>query len=297
MKTKLVRLSLLLSLFCHLAVADSLKSLVQPEKYTRGIIWQVDSADNKPSYIMGTMHVDDPGIRLLFTHAQKHFDNAKTVCTEIKMDFAAIAAEIQAMFFSDGRTLKSVIADNRLYEQVVQAAEKHGLPEAMVRNMKPFTLAFLLSMPVNKGEMLDSMIYTDALRQGKQVCGLETIAEHSAVFEVFNMPAQLKILQKTVARIDEIKRLYPALLEAYLNRDLLAIAELADESMSLDDADIENTFYQRFLIDRNLKMVQRMMPLIDKGAAFFAVGAMHLTGKAGVLRLLEEQGYSVTVVH
>ena len=87
------------------------------------------------------------------------------------------------------------------------------------------------------------------------------------------------------------------MLEAYLSRDLEAIVRLANESMSMEDLDIENIFYQRFLIDRNIKMVQRMVPLIDKGPSFFAVGAMHLTGKAGVLRLLEQQGYSVSAVH
>lgn len=152
MNIKFAGLFFLLSLICHVVMADSLKTQVLPEKHTRGVIWKIDGANIEPSYLMGTMHVDDPGIRLLFTHAQKYFDDAKMVCTEIKMDFAAIAAEIQAMFFSDGQTLKSVIADQRFYQQVIQAAEKHGLPEAAVRNMKPFTLAFMLSMPVSKGK-------------------------------------------------------------------------------------------------------------------------------------------------
>jgi len=297
MGIKVSGLFFLLCLPFQLVIAESLKSLVVPEKYKQGIIWKIDLADKEPSYLMGTMHVDDPGVWKLFEQAQKHFDHASTVCTEVKMDFETMGAELQAMFFNDGRTLKSVMSDNQLYDEVIQAAVKHGLPEASVRHMKPFTLAFMLSMPISTGEVLDSRIFTDAIRQGKQVCGLETIDEHSAVFQAFDMSAQLKILKSTVSRLDEVSRIYPEMLEAYLNRDLEDIVRLANESMSMDEAEIEKTFYQRFLIDRNIKMVERMEPLISKGRSFFAVGAMHLTGKAGILRLLEERGYKISVVY
>ncbi len=276
--------------------AESLSALVVPVKYTKGLLWKIESAGQAPSYLIGTMHVDDPGIRDMFAQAKKYFDKSQTVCTEVKLDFETVAAEMRVMFFSDGRTLKSVMNDDELYQRVIHTASLRGLPEVMVRSMKPFTLAFMLSMPQSKGEVLDQKIYTDAIRQHKQLCGLETTAEHSAVFESFDMATQLKMLKMTVERIDEVDQVYPLMLAAYLDRDLAAIARIVNGSLLMEDKDIERVFIQRFLLDRNKKMFERMVPLINKGSAFFAVGAMHLTGKAGLLRMLEAKGYSISKI-
>ncbi len=297
MKSWSTGIALLLIIVSGFVQADSIRALIVPEKYTKGLLWRIESARQQPSYLIGTMHVDDPGIRDMFRHAQRFFDSAETVCTEVKMDFETIAAEMRVMFFSDGRTLKSVINDDAFYQRAIVIAGARGLPEAMVRSMKPFTLAFMLSMPQSRGQVLDERIYTDAVRAHKQICGLETTAEHSNVFESFDMRAQVKMLKTTVERIDEVDRMYPALLAAYLERDLAGIARLVNESLLMEDREIERIFIQRFLIDRNSKMVQRMMPLIDKGGAFFAVGAMHLTGRAGILRLLEAKGYTISRVY
>jgi uncharacterized protein YbaP (TraB family) len=277
--------------------ADSVSALVTPEKFTKGLIWKIEAAQKSPSYLMGTIHVDDPRVRELFKNAQGHFNDAKTVCTEVKLDFKAIAAELQAMFFSDGQTLESVITDKALYQQTIKLAKERGLPEIMIRQMKPFALVFVLSMPPSTGQILDEKIYTDAIRQGKQVCGLETVEEHGDIFKSFGMSDQIKMLKITVENIAEVDKQYPLLLKAYLERDLAAMAALMNASMLIHDKEIEALFIQRFLIDRNNKMLMRMQPLIEKGNAFFAVGAMHLTGKAGLLRLLEAQGYRLSVVY
>lgn len=287
----------LLYLFSQNALSGSISAYITPEKFTAGMIWKIESGNIAPSYLMGTIHVDDPQVRALFAQAAEQFNKAETVCTEVKLDFKAVAAELEAMFFSDGQTLESVLNDKAFYQQTVKLAGERGFPEAMVRHMKPFALMFMLSMPHSEGEMLDAKIYTDAIRQGKQVCGLETLEEHGNVFKSFEMPDQIKMLRITIENIDEVDRLYPLLLKAYLDRDLVKLVDLVNNSMKLHDEAIETIFTQRLLIDRNKKMFMRMQPLIKKGNAFFAVGAMHLTGKAGLLRLLEAQGYTLTVVH
>ena len=48
--------------------------------------------------------------------------------------------------------------------------------------------------------------------------------------------------------------------------------------------------------DRNSRMVERMRPMLDKGGAFIAIGALHLAGEEGVLALLEKQGYRLQSV-
>lgn len=48
---------------------------------------------------------------------------------------------------------------------------------------------------------------------------------------------------------------------------------------------------------RNRRMVERMARHVNQGGAFVAVGALHLSGENGILRLLEKRGYKVSRVY
>jgi len=44
-------------------------------------------------------------------------------------------------------------------------------------------------------------------------------------------------------------------------------------------------------------MVERMQPLLTAGDSFIAIGALHLPGERGVLRLLAQRGYTVEAIY
>jgi len=277
--------------------AGSLGRQITPDVFTKGLVWEIKSPQGKLSHVMGTMHVSEPGVWKLFGHAKFAYDAARIVCTEVKLDFVTMAAEMQNMFFSDGRTLRSVIKDEGFYNKVIGLANNKGYPEALVSNMTPFSMTFLLSMPASKGRALDEKIFSDAVLAGKPVCGLETVEEHGNIFRIYSMKQQVKLLRHTINHSRSFDKIYPAMLAAYLERDLVALAKMTNQSLEMGDDEIEDRFIQKFLIDRNINMARRMEPLIKKGKAFFAIGAMHLPGKVGVLRLLQDKGYEIKRVY
>jgi uncharacterized protein YbaP (TraB family) len=60
---------------------------------------------------------------------------------------------------------------------------------------------------------------------------------------------------------------------------------------------LKQVFDQRLLYDRNARMIERMQPQLKTGAAFIAVGALHLYGDRGLLNLLARDGYRITRVY
>ena len=45
--------------------------------------------------------------------------------------------------------------------------------------------------------------------------------------------------------------------------------------------------------ERNLRMLNRALPLLEEGCTFIAVGALHLPGEKGLLALIEAAGFDV----
>lgn len=269
---------------------------LQPQKHTKGLLWKITRPGVPANYVFGTMHVEDPRVTRLATPVEQAFQASKRVCTEAKLDYEALAAEMQAMFFSDGRTLRGV-AGEALYARALQAAARHGLAEPMVMFMKPLTLAYLLSMPPQQtGQFLDMVLYTRAVRERKELCGLEQAQEHAAVLGSLPMDDQLSILRRTLDHLPQLSEMYEPLLDAYLNRDLDALVRVARAYPWSGGVDQNQRFLDALVIERNRLMVTRMLPYLKQGDTFVAVGALHLPGEVGILQLLEQQGWNVSPV-
>ena len=63
------------------------------------------------------------------------------------------------------------------------------------------------------------------------------------------------------------------------------------------DEDVFNRYIQGILYKRNKRMLKRIIPYLNDGSAFIAVGALHLAGENGLLRVLKNKNYHVTRVY
>jgi hypothetical protein len=200
------------------------------------------------------------------------------------------------MFFTDERTLEQVIG-RKLYAESVKALNARGIPTLGVEKQKPWAVMMALSMPPPRtGEFLDLVLQARATRQNLPVSGLETVAEQLAIFDGLPLPQQIALLEDTVRMQADLDREFEALHKAWLARDLAAIVAISEKHKS-DDERLYNEVMDRLLDQRNRRMADRMAPLLKQGGAFIAVGAAHLPGETGLLRLLEKAGYRVTAVY
>ena len=91
---------------------------------------------------------------------------------------------------------------------------------------------------------------------------------------------------------------YRTLLSLYEQKRPAAAIAILDAAPGLSEADrrasAEST--RLLLAGRNETMAERTAPLLANGGAFVAVGALHLSGKGGLIALLRGRGYGVTKV-
>ncbi|TIM13555.1 MAG: polysaccharide biosynthesis protein GumN, partial [Mesorhizobium sp.] len=118
----------------------------------RGLLWKLEKAGERPSFLFGTMHMTDPRVTALPPAAQKAFDAADTVVIETtevldkqKM-MAAFLKEPELMMFTDSTTLSSLLSPDDA-AAVNKALDARGIPPASVAKMKPWMLSTMVALP------------------------------------------------------------------------------------------------------------------------------------------------------
>lgn len=260
----------------------------------KGILWKVEKPGVMPSYVFGTIHSEDERVINLPEEVNNVFTEAKTFAMEMVLDEKTTRNILRGMYFSDGRTLKSVTSEKTYKQSIVEMAKK-DMPEDLVNMMKPWAVFTVLNMPEQKtGLFLDVLLYQSALKHSKKIVGLETMQEQLAVFDEMSIETQVSLLESTLESGEDLTKILDETITIYLTHDLQKILDLNDRYMAMLDKDIADLFNQRLLYDRNIRMAERMTPLIEQGNAFVAIGTLHLPGNDGVLNLLRKSGYEVT---
>ncbi len=262
----------------------------------RALLFEISTAAAPPCYLFGTFHSEDPRVLALSPATRDAFERSPVFILEMIPDAQAMTRSMKIMVYGDGRDLAGV-AGAPLYGRLVEAVAELGLPEAAVRGFKPWAAATLLGLPpARTGEFLDIHLYRTALAVGKQVIGLETIEEQVAVFDSLGEEDQILMLKETLDTRDQLPLVFERLLEAYLDRDLTALALLGNGYLGQGDPRLAEKFRRVALDDRNLRMAARLDAYLRAGGCFIAVGALHLPGEDGLLARLGRAGLRVRAV-
>lgn len=263
----------------------------------RGIFWQIEKGRAQPSYLLGTVHSDDPRIMKLPAAIQRKFTKASSFSAELKMDMLSLMQSQGAMMMTDGRKLSTLIGQRR-FKQCVKLMAERGMPEMLVEQMKPWAVAAQLNLPKKQsGMFLDMMLYQKASSAGKQVYGLETMDEQMGVFDGMSEREQIVFLEESIKHVKEVPDMIRNITRLYLARDLDGLKKYSDKIMQRNSSRLSEIFAKRLIVDRNQRMVERMQVRLAEGNAFIAVGALHLPGDKGILRLLQNRGYRIRPVY
>ena len=263
----------------------------------KGVLWRIEGAAHQPSYLLGTIHSDDPRVTQVPARIMQAFQAADSFSGEVKMDMPSLMQASQATLFTDGQSLDQLI-DPSLYRQTVKLLAAYGMPEFLVQQMKPWAAAASLSLPrPQSGIFLDMVLYNQAAAAGKRVYGLETIEEQVGAMETMSQELQIAMLRDAVDQHSQVEEIIEQLINAYLRRDLQALESISNEAMQKGDDRVAEMFSSEVVDRRNYRMLERMQPRLREGNAFIAVGALHLPGESGLLNQLRHKGYRVTSVY
>lgn len=275
---------------------------------SESIFWKVEKDGQKPSWLFGTMHLADPAIATLKQDVKEAILASDTLVIESVEALDPIAAQ-KAMgslahltLLSEG-TLSDLVEDS-LEDELEAAVSARGIPMQIADRMQPWLIATTISLPIceiqrkqSGAKVLDAELADFAKNAGKDIKGLESIAEQLNALASLPQDYHVSALEETLSSGDLAIDMIETLKQTYLAGNMGTVFPLMKEVMPKSGKGEGALQLQEVLIDkRNLIMAKRAEPILKSGSTFVAVGALHLPGETGLVKLLRNNGYSVTPV-
>ena len=283
--------------------------------YPNGIIWRAERGE-QVIHLVGTMHFADPRHQSTLDQVLPLIDRASAIFLELaEGDEARLQDHITrnpgVAFIIEGPTLPDLLSEAD-WQKLKSSMADRGVPGFMAAKMKPWMATLMLGMSkcvflqTQAGERgLDDMIMKYAAEIDNPARGLEP---YDTVLDMFSVYSEAELL--------DFLRLFLAMdgfnpddqtatmAEAYFREEIrllwqFGVQQSLDQPQGYTAQEIlaEYAKLEEALIgNRNRNWMPLILDAAEAGEVFVAAGALHMPGDQGVLRLLENEGFTITAV-
>jgi uncharacterized protein YbaP (TraB family) len=272
--------------------------------------YRIQKKSGPASWLFGTMHVSDPRALAWVDQIEPQIRAARAVALENvdvnpKKPNPVAIFKMAAMMPAKPGELLAEHLDAKEVEAIVEAAAPRlQMSSAAATRLRPWPLIIALAYPACEAEraklssVVDSLIQERAEKWGKPALSLETIEGMLGAITSPSMAAQVDILRSSLATYRQVEDYVETLTRALDRGETgLVMAFAREETVrTLKDPKNWHAFMDAFIDRRNETMFRSALPLVEKGGAFLAVGALHLPGEKGLAQMFRNAGYEVTPI-
>lgn len=254
------------------------------------LLWEISGNGlEKPSYVFGTIHMICAEDYIMTEKIENTLKNVDAYYAEINFGDANNTAVLQQAMMSDIPLSKRL--EPAKYEELKSLLkEVVNLDIAQFENLTDAAIVSIItfkSFPCTDFKMYEMELLQTATTTEKKLGGLETVEQ------------QLEIMSNSLGTNAAIEMLNTfknegfsttkEMVSLYKKQDINGLYNFIKKSSYMTDE-----VYNEMLTKRNHNWINNMPALMKNESVFFAVGAAHLGGNQGILKLLKELGYNVT---
>jgi len=263
-------------------------------------IWKIKS-DSNTVYLMGSIHFLKETDYPLDLRFDQCFQNAENVVFELHYDSTQTTAfqqyTLMKAFYPKGGTFQGSVSDST-YMLVKNKLLELGMPIEKLNAFQPWFIAItMLSLTIQKLGFdpklgVDQHFFAMAKETQKNIIGLETAEYQLDLLSTLGGDDQEAFVVQTLDQFDEMETGFRDLVDAWEKGDLAKLNELLNKGFEEYPA-----LKQSLLSDRNYNWLDELIGYTKDNEDFLViVGAGHLAGDEGLVKLLTEQGYDVEPV-
>lgn len=280
--------------------------------FASGTTWTA-TRDATQLTLIGTMHIHDNRLDALRNLIRSTVQSADLILLEATpIEEAqvqnAIIKNPDIIFIETGPTLPELL-DEATWAQVMDAVRAQGIPPFLAAKFEPWYLMMTLGIPSCAMEDLaagkrglDHMIMEDGTAAGVPLQALEPYDTLFTIFQDGDMAEQLDMLKLSLMAVPDQQAMFVAMLDSYFAGDigrLIGLSRIIAEGIpTLDPVAARNMTLaaeEAIIGNRN----RAWMSVINTAASqndniVIAVGAAHLPDNAGLLTLLQNEGWTIS---
>ena len=286
-----------LQLFLILAISSSPLN-IQAQDPDQGLLWEI-SGNNMPqsSYLFGTIHFISNKDFFMTKQIKETMKVCKILSTETLMNHHTRNELNRNAHLPDGGSLEDLMSPED-YEKVKsffvsQLRVKRLRFDLHYKHLKPLVLSTTMTMLHlgNSVKFYETEFLKLARKYDMETLGLETIEVEIEAMNHFPLEDQVAALLHSVENFDQHFGDFEELVDAYKAGDLESILQI-----TLRPSEDNYEFHRHFIDYRNVDWLTKMDKKMDLAPTFFAVGAAHLGGDNGLIKLLRQKGYTLNAV-
>ncbi len=249
------------------------------------------------SYLFGTIHFgSDEELGLTQEALAEALSSATTLVNETGMAAGPDALLDRYRWLPSEQPLSTLISVDSF---AMARSLLPQVPVATLERMKPWmVLALLEARGEQVGEQtLDVRLRRIADERGLRVVHLETLEDQLRALDCVPTQAQALVLDERLKAPWIVREMSERALRHYRERDLGAWLADVDRMVGLgaQGKAIEMRARRCLIEERNARWLPTLLPLLDDGGCYVAVGAIHLVGEHGLLAALARAGYRIEV--
>ena len=278
------------------SIAQEIKQTPYPME-KGSLLWEITGNDlSQSSYLFGTMHLIEKEYFLFPKKLKKTLLKSDVLV----MELAGLTDQTKAMQYimlKGDKTFFDFFNQSETDSIYVWAQEKMGMDSTMFKmafnKFKPFvvTQAAMQMSFAGKTESYEQTFEKIAKEEEIELKGLETIEFQISLFDDLTDEQQAEMIMESIRTPDEATQFMKRMMQLYANQYVDALYQLMEE-----EGGVISEEQASFLDERNANWIPLIEDIIKTQRAFIAVGAGHLGGPKGVIRLLEARGYELKPV-
>jgi uncharacterized protein len=257
------------------------------------LLWKIKNKENDTySYIYGTIHLRDKKVYFLIDDIKKYIENSDFFIAEYNLDDNKQDEIVAAMQMPEGKHLRNYFPDKKFIKAQNIIQKSFGLDIDKLGFLKPIALENMFTeMSFNSDFSLpmDFELWNYSKSLGKKLIGAESSESQIKILKKLSLKQQIKSLKQIFRNVKKYRNKLNKITKYYVNQDITMLYKLSVKSLGKS----KNILVYK----RNEKICEKIIEIDKKGSVFAAIGAGHLWGEKGILRILKSKGYEVRAIN
>lgn len=267
---------------------DSTGALNSKRTSGKSLLWSLESPSGDVSLLFGTMHVRSSVAHQFIDQVVPWLASCNLLAAEMSLDEFDQTSMIRGSSLPDDGSLEQVLGLKGYRKVRSSLMKSFAIDLDHFKHRHPFLVSAAISESLlvnDQLESLDQEIWNRAMRLNKTCLGLESFAKQMEIMQSIPLDDAIRQLRSIARNPPRFRRNLHKMIKLYVDQDVNGLYRSSRKQLE--------GLRRKLLFDRNRDMANRLVDLMQGNTVFAAVGAAHLGGEKGMLRLIKKQGYRV----